>query len=138
MKKKTILVLASLFILALTLSGCADFSFNPIGRWRIAEERYFENDVLISTREIKESDYGGQTALVFKKTGTGYIDSGAKNKLEFTYEYTDSSVSIKLNEAGAVYEVGDNGSELIATIEDYDDNSSGKVVHCKRKTVFKK
>ena len=142
MKKKLALSIVILFVFTLALSGCAAFAFNPIGRWNVAEERFYEDDVLKYTKDVKDFEFGGQTALVFKKTGTGYIDSGTKNNIPYTYEYTDDKVTISLEYSGssstAAYDVGENGTILIATTEDYNDTTGGKNVHCKKQTIFRR
>ena len=144
MKKKIAFSFIILLVFVLTLGGCADFSFNPVGRWNVYEERLYADGVLEYTKNVKDFEYGAQTALVFKKTGTGYIDSGAKEKMNFTYEYTDKNVTINVEPHGnvgastAVYDVGENGTEIIATTQEYDDDSGAKKIHYKKQIIFRK
>ena len=50
MKKFTIALLSGvLAVLLFTLSGCADFAFNPIGRWTLTERRVYIGDRLDET-----------------------------------------------------------------------------------------
>ena len=132
MKKKLALSIVILFVLEL-------YNFIPVFLFSNAPA---EDDVLKYTKDVKDFEFGGQTALVFKKTGTGYIDSGTKNNIPYTYEYTDDKVTISLEYSGssstAAYDVGENGTILIATTEDYNDTTGGKNVHCKKQTIFRR
>ena len=144
MKRKLVASLMILFVFVLALGGCSDFAFNPIGRWNVAEERLYADGELEYTKDVKDFEFGGQTALVFKKTGTGYIDSGAKEKLNFTYEYTDKNITINLAahqaipETTVVYETAENGSEIIATTQEFDDEKNGKKIHYKKQVIFRR
>lgn len=141
MKKNAFALAGLLIVVLLSLSGCADFAFNPIGRWTYTEERTYIDDVL--TASIP-ADKGFDTALVFTKSGTGYIDTGASDHLPFTYEYTDTTVTITRTSMNnvtspSVFQVRDNGHELVSVIQEYDSQDEhGQTRHCRVETVFKR
>ena len=142
MKKKLILLFVLVCAVLLSLCGCSDFAFNPVGRWEARKEILYADGTVQYSGDLAEGQYGVLPALVFKKTGTGYIDSGTKTTLEFTYEYTDDKVTIERAQTGTdqtvsvEYEVKDNGSSLVAVIEEYDGEENGKTVHYRRDIVF--
>ncbi|MBQ9460877.1 MAG: hypothetical protein IJU51_03020 [Clostridia bacterium] len=144
MKKKIAFSFIALLVFVLTLAGCSDFAFNPVGKWHVAEERLYADSVLSYTKDVKDFEYGGQTTLVFKKTGTGYIDSGARDKINFTYEYDDKTVTINIEKHGnieagtVVYDVADNGNEIVATIQEYEEESGTNKVNYKKQTIFRR
>ena len=72
MKRKTIALLFLMITLLCGMTGCADFAFNPIGRWDFIEQRMYIDDVL---QEDDADNPVIHTSLVFQKSGTGYIDA---------------------------------------------------------------
>lgn len=143
--KRTITFFAVLMAaVLLTLSGCSDFSFNPIGRWKADVLKIYEDGKLIETRDTKELGIQDQLELVFKKSGTGYIDSGTKNNLDFTYDYTDSEVTLNRHAKDAepvvtVYKVTDNGNTLSVTLAEYEDlNKNGIKSTYREEMIFKR
>lgn len=141
MKKGAIILSLLVTALIFIMSGCSDFSFNPIGRWEAKEQRLYENDKITDTMKFNDNS-ARIPALVFKKSGTGYIDSGTKNTLGFTYEYNDNEVTITRSAAGndpvtTVYQVRDNGTSLVVTLNEYDaEEASGKTTHVREEIVF--
>ena len=137
--KKIVIILSGLLTIALVLGGCSDFAFNPVGRWTFSEQRIYTDDVLTDTLP---PDSGFSVALVFQKSGTGYIDSGTKTTMPFTYDYTDSTVTITRSDPDSqfkpsVYQVLNNGKELVSVMEEYEQNNEkGQVQHCRLVTVF--
>lgn len=85
MKKIISVILFSIIFSSLFLmSGCSDFTFNPIGKWKleIADEDY--EDFNVYTFEY-----------IFEKSGTGYITAnGSYTNNIFTYEYDNDTVYI--------------------------------------------
>lgn len=140
MKKFTIALLSGvLAVLLFTLSGCADFAFNPIGRWTLTERRVYIGDRL---DETKPNESYRQTALVFKKSGTGYIDGGNSVHIDFTYEYTDNEVTIRLNKNDenvppTVYHLSDDGKALVVVLDEFDEpDDKGITQHGRLESVF--
>ena len=143
--KKTIAIIAAVIAaVLLTLSGCSDFAFNPVGRWEAVEMKIYEDGKLSETKSIDELGSSVQAALVFKKSGTGYIDSGTRNKLDFTYDYNDSEVKVSRSANGSdpvetVYTVSDNGSALSVTVSEYEaTNSKGTESTYREEIIFKR
>lgn len=144
MKKIITIMAAVIAAVLLTMSGCSDFAFNPIGRWEAAEMRTYENGKLSDTKDADDMGGSVKTALVFKKSGTGYIDSGTRSKLDFTYDYNDSEVTVTRSVNGldpvvTVYSVTDNGSTLTVTLSEYEDlNGSGIKSSFREEMIFRR
>ena len=101
------------------MSGCSDFTFNPIGKWENIETKTVDGlDV--------EDPYDRSFYLIFRHDGTAYMTLGdTKLDVDFSYIYDDESVTItskpqnsdnkpvsvkyKLKENGTVMESGING-----------------------------
>ncbi len=142
MKKSIILLISILTLLLFTVSGCSDFEFNPIGTWNSSEQRLYADGELMDTTSLEN---GTQVSLVFKKSGTGYIDAGTDNKHGFTYTYDSKEVSITRTDTPAdprdghaVYQVENGGSSLLSVQEFDTENENGKTVHCRYEVVFKR
>lgn len=144
MKRIIAITAAVIAAVLLTMSGCSDFAFNPIGRWEAVEMRTYEDGKMIETADQKELGGAGRSALVFKKSGTGYIDSGTRNNLEFTYDYNDSEITVTRSVNGldpvvTKYKVTDNGSTLTVTLSEFEDlNSNGIKSSYREEMVFKR
>ena len=144
MKRTIAIALAVIAAVLLTLSGCSDFSFNPIGRWEVSEMRLYEDGSIKETKDTKQLGMSSGVALVFKKSGTGYIDSGSGNPLDFTYNYNDSEVIISrsVNDSPPIetkYRVIDDGTSLSVTLSSYDDiNAKGKKCSYSEEMIFKR
>lgn len=101
------------------MSGCSDFTFNPIGKWENIETKTVDGlDV--------EDPYDRSFYLIFRHDGTAYMTLGdTKLDVDFSYIYDDESVTItskpqnsnnkpvsvkyKLKENGTVMESEING-----------------------------
>lgn len=139
MRRSVIALLGVLVLLVFTMNGCADFAFNPIGRWHFTEQRVYVDNQLTETVPAETHQY---VDLVFQKSGTGYIDSGMREHLAFTYEYTDTEVTVTRTNAKdaappTVYRVSDDGHTLACVISEYDErNEKGIQQHYRLETVF--
>ena len=127
MKKLISAVAVTVVVLALCFSGCSDFGFNPIGRWNLTEDRIYYGDKLDTVITHKDDPMMKNLALVFEKSGTGYRDSGTKNKTGFTYDYDDSKVTVyyQLDNKKVVCSVSKDQKSIIVT----DVYSDGRVEH---------
>ena len=100
--------------------------------------------VLLTLSGCSELGMSSGVALVFKKSGTGYIDSGSGNPLDFTYNYNDSEVIISrsVNDSPPIetkYRVIDDGTSLSVTLSSYDDiNDKGKKCSYSEEMIFKR
>ncbi len=124
MKKTVSFILSILMIVSLTLiSGCSDFSFNPLGEWLWTDDILCYGDELKSHDTVETMPF--ELVYVFEKSGTGYIRSGGQKTLSFTYEYDDENVTITTTgKKGEVsirkFQLSDDGKQL-SHIEYYDD-----------------
>ncbi len=96
MMKKIMAILAAsaMSVSVLAMSGCDDFRFNPIGKWKLTDDIVYDeqsNELEHGTEE--EMAFGGMT-IVFEKSGNGYIEVDGYKTQEFTYLYSDKEVSI--------------------------------------------
>ena len=147
MKIKRIAPVGLLLLLAviISMSGCADFAFHPIGRWEyINEQRVYVDGKLVDTEKEEGFFSGFSVTLVFQKSGTGYVDSGIKEKQRFNYEFDDKQITITYEDTKRypepiTYNVIDNGKELTVVADEYDyQESNGKMAHCRIESVFRK
>lgn len=118
---KTIKSIASVIIITVlctlspvSMSGCSDFDFNPIGSWKITSDKIYDDGKFFSdekpgylhtvNEETKESEwvYIGDIIYTFGKSGTGIVSvDDQKERVqtqEFTYEYTDKQVTIHVSD----------------------------------------
>lgn len=95
MKKRVAIVgLIITVMTALLISGCSDFGFNPIGRWKLTENRLYVGETLKDKLTPDKDPRMNNVSIVFEKSGTGYVDSGSENKTNFTYDYGDDVITI--------------------------------------------
>lgn len=107
----------------LTLGGCSDFGFNPIGRWKfVLDELYIENSLADSLDIEKESDDSviSNMYIVFEKSGTGYFDNNGIKSQYFTYEYTQDTITMTFEPTAyqpesftTSYKVIDDGKKIV-------------------------
>ncbi|WP_418517694.1 hypothetical protein [Pseudoruminococcus massiliensis] len=88
--KKLYAVIISILVLcgSVFMSGCSDFTFNPIGKWENIETKTVDGlDV--------EDPYDRSFYLIFRHDGTAYMTLGdTKLDVDFSYIYDDESVTI--------------------------------------------
>ncbi len=139
MKRKTIALLFLMITLLCGMTGCADFAFNPIGRWEYIEQRVYVDNVL----QKEDADAPViHTALVFQKSGTGRLDVGDKHlNTHFTYDYDDNDVTITFdnNSTPVVYHLSENKNEMTAVLDEGEiQNNNGKNSRYRVETIFRK
>lgn len=131
MKKKfNVLSAAVLSILMLcgsaVLSGCSDFSFNPIGEW--VNTKITVNGEKVTTLYGNDAKF----CFVFRHNGTAYMTLNGEyvDGSEYTYTYDDEKVILTNADKEGValeYKVKDNGTVLENI------NSNGMVTIYERK-----
>ncbi len=110
----TLLLISGIIASAVSLSGCSDFSFNPIGKWKLSSDiiycdgKFFSDEKpgYMKTALNDNSDpsyiYMGDLIYSFGKSGTGTVsvDDGKSvtKTMDFTYTYTDKEVTIHLTD----------------------------------------
>lgn len=95
--------------IAVVMSGCNDFRFNPIGEWKNTAHT-------IDGEPLQE--VFGDAYFVFKKDGTMYMRLGNEDIFDtiYTYDYTDDNVTIYNGNGGkAEYKVSEDGTKLVMT-----------------------
>lgn len=123
--KKIIAITVSVLLLAsLMMSGCSDFTFNPIGKWAMTDDILYSNGKEIQHTTADDMIYK-DFLIIFEKSGTGYINVNGTKTNTFTYEYTDNDVSVKFDRTGSVtkYTVSEDKKKIIKTDKDSDDES---------------
>lgn len=95
----SVCVVLTICLISICISGCSDFAFNPIGRWSFVENVYYSDDKLYSKVTDKDDPSMKNVAIVFGKSGTGYIDSGTKTPIRFTYDYDEKEIRISINDS---------------------------------------
>ncbi|MBR2176754.1 MAG: hypothetical protein IJ861_07410 [Clostridia bacterium] len=135
MKKIICMLLSAISVMSLLiLSGCSDFEFNPIGKWKFTDDILYQNGEIIdhaTTKDLLDTIY------VFEKSGTGYISVDNRRSLEFTYDYDDSSITLHFpdrnNTAETVdvlYNLSDDNTQMIRTeTEEADDGEGGTITY---------
>lgn len=135
-KAAAVLLAASAVISAGLMSGCDDFKFNPVGKWRFTDEILSNNDV--ESKHLREDDMVYKdTIYSFGKTGKGNISVQGTEVMEFTYDYSDDTVILhlwdpekKLGITDITYKLGENSTgkkTLTRTDTEYDKNEKGEV-----------
>ena len=138
MKRKTIALLFLMITLLCGMTGCADFAFNPIGRWDFIEQRMYIDDVL---QEDDADNPVIHTSLVFQKSGTGYIDAYTGHiKTRFSYEYSYTNVTITPydRDHSVLYHFSEENKELTTVLEEGQFNNNGKNSRYRIESVFRK
>ena len=148
MKKCGALILTVMIMAAIVcLGGCADFAFNPIGTWHYAEHNYYLDNELPRQETPETESMMKHVSLVFGKSGTGYVDSGTKDHLGFTYDYTDKQVSVTMDAAAniansskntVVYTVSEDGKTMVRSNEQSVTTKEGKQVLYREEYIYKK
>lgn len=92
------------------MSGCNDFSFNPIGKWENIETKTTDGAEVLDP-------YDQKFYLVFRHDGTAYMMLGDQyiSKSELSYTYDDEKVIVKSkedNRGSAEYVVKENGTVI--------------------------
>lgn len=112
MKKRLSAAIIAVFVAcgSIFMSGCSDFSFNPIGKWENIETK------TIDGIEIKDP-YELSFYLIFRHDGTAYMTLGDQYiiKSEFSYIYDDEKIVItskEENRGSAEYTVKENGTVI--------------------------
>lgn len=101
---------------AVSMGGCSDFAFNPIGKWKLTGDRIYMDDKLYSEEkpgylymdagEGKEPIpiYMGDLIYTFTKSGTGVItvvndvNGTSFDTQDFTYEYDEKEVVLHISD----------------------------------------
>ncbi len=101
---------------SLSMTGCSDFDFNPIGKWKLTSDKTFMDDKLYSEEKIgylmidagEGKDpvpmYMGDLIYTFTKSGTGIItvynekNGNSFDAQDFTYEYDDKEVVLYISD----------------------------------------
>lgn len=106
-------------------SACSDFAFNPIGKWEFTTMIDTDGEEYDVYEDIFSSKY--HVYLVFEKSGTAYFmydDEVASERITYTYEYDDESVTITAYDTYtddvtvfSDYVVSDDGQTLTYTEE---------------------
>lgn len=112
MKKRLSAAILTIFVAcgSIFMSGCSDFSFNPIGKWENIETKTTDG------AEIQDP-YDRSFYLVFRHDGTAYMLLGDQyiNKSEFSYTYDDEKIVIVSKEetrSSAEYTIKENGTVI--------------------------
>lgn len=133
------LLSAALMITVLCFSGCDDFAFNPIGRWDYVEHSYYVDDKLTDQETPDNTALMKDIALIFGKSGTGYVETGTKDKIDYTYKYESNTVTLTMPGSVTVdYSVSDDQKELRRTNEQSVRTSDGKEVKIKEIFVYRR
>ncbi len=138
-----------------SMSGCSDFSFNPIGNWKLSSDKIYCDGRFFSDEKpgylkMDSGDpdnpsfiYMGDLIYHFTKSGTGTVtvEDGKESvkTMDFTYEYTDHSVTMNIKDIAAqknnydsiqvTYEVvkDKNGNTILRNQDKFNANdTSGK------------
>ncbi len=100
--KRTISLIAALFLLIslFAMSGCSDFSFNPIGQWTLTDDILYAGDKVINSATAEENALMKDISFIFYKSGTGVFRTMSDNRYDrnFTYEYDDHTVTVTYTE----------------------------------------
>lgn len=114
MKKRLFTAIIAMLVVcgSIFMSGCSDFSFNPIGKWENIETKTIDG--------VKIQDpYDKSFYLIFRHDGTAYMMLGDQyiDKSEFSYTYDDEKIVItsKENSGSVEYTVKDNGTVIEST-----------------------
>lgn len=107
-----VMMSASVMLSCLSMSGCSDFSFNPIGSWKLTSDKIYcdgqffrdEKPGYITDTDEKTGEeknvYVGDIVYNFGKSGRGTIcvDDGKQSvkTQEFTYVYTDNEITLSV------------------------------------------
>ena len=110
------LTLCIAFLSSVTMGGCSDFDFNPIGKWKLTSDKtyldgklYLDNKpgyMLMDAGEGKEPVpvYMGDLIYTFTKSGTGIISvyndvtGQSYDAQDFTYEYDEKNVVLHISD----------------------------------------
>ena len=109
----SICIILTICLTSICISGCSDFAFNPIGRWSFVEDIYYSNDKPYSKVTSEDDPAMKNFAVVFEKSGTGYIDSGTKTPIRFTYEYNEKEITMTITDRRNQ----NNGSDISTNTE---------------------
>lgn len=95
--KKTVCVLSVIIMIisCISMNGCSDFSFNPLGTWEMYSQSVYDKD----GKEIfhaGEADFPANTEYTFEKSGTGYITVNGRKSIIFTYTYDSEAVTVEI------------------------------------------
>ena len=97
MKKYVCCLLSIIILFSITaMSGCSDFSFNPLGTWEYYEEIYYIDGEEVERVGQEDMMYKSMK-YIFEKSGTGYITVSDSRTLDFTYDYNDKGVTVYVN-----------------------------------------
>ena len=155
--KRMISVMTALAMLGtmIMMSGCSDFSFNPIGKWYLVSDELYNGDKLLESTYFQEEHSFDQMAFVFEKSGTGYFqidDLDVENRKYFTYEYDDDTVTVtyKADDSEAKSEDSTMEPVVLRMSEDketminqferyaYDDDDLSTIVELKETISYKR
>lgn len=141
--KKIISALVSVCLVfsMVILSGCSDFAFNPIGKWKLTDDILYDADGHEMSHETDDDMLNQNIFYVFEKSGTGYKDINGTKTLTFTYEYNDEEISVTFEQSDKTvkYKISDDGKTITnsetTTISDPETNSKTTIREDK---IFKK
>ncbi len=142
--KKTFRLLAAAGLLiclcCLSMSGCSDFDFNPIGNWTLSSNKTYIDDnlfkddrpgyMLMQTQDSAEPEYVyiGDLVYCFYKSGTGIMMMDTPSQQiqtqEFTYEYTDKQVVLHITDEVSKK----NNADPVTMIYDIEKDKDGNII----------
>lgn len=111
-----VLMIAACLLSSLSMSGCSDFGFNPVGSWKLTSDKIYidgqfasdEKPGYLKTEGSKENNYEpvfiymGDLVYKFGKSGTGIICVDNQEEVlqtqDFTYEYNDNEVILYISD----------------------------------------
>lgn len=116
----SIISAAAVCAAALTLGGCSDFSFNPIGKWTLDKTVVRWKDNIIDTAKYDENTM----SLVFGKSGTGTKKMLGDSSLDksFAFETEDTTVRVSYknfaenDDSIEIYQLSDDGKSLVTVV----------------------
>ncbi len=149
MKKIISVIMIIAMLAAMTvMSGCSDFSFNPLGKWYIISDDLYNGDKLLESTKFQDEHSFDQMAFVFEKSGTGYFqidDMDVDNRQYFTYEYDDETVTVTYQTDDpdvqpVTLHVSEDKEEIVNQFERYayDDDDLSKIVELQEKIVYRR
>ncbi len=121
-----VLMIVSVLVSVLLMSGCDDFKFNPIGKWQYTDDIALDENgnefIHVTAKDMQYQNI----IYTFEKSGTGYMSIENGKAFDFTYEYDDKTVTIMINQElhfsdsdkiqqSITYDLSEDGRQLILT-----------------------
>lgn len=128
---------------AMMLSGCSDFSFNPVGTWKFEADIVYANNQELEHSTSKDMPF--ETLYVFGKCGTGHILVDGDILRNYTYEYDDNTVLLHVadsKDSSVIYDLtfhlSEDGKSLVRKEDSAYVDDDGEVIPCREEFVFVK